>query len=153
MGEGIVRELGIDMYTLLYLKWITNKDPLYSTWNSAQCYVAAWIRWGVLGRMGYMFMYGWVPLLFTWNYHNIVNRLKSSKGKKMRERPQRTPLALLPSEDTAKRQPSMNKETDCHQILNLPAPWSWNFQPPEQWEINFYSLFFKKIKSWQFTTY
>ena len=30
------------MYTLLYLKWITNKDLLYSTWNSAQCYVAAW---------------------------------------------------------------------------------------------------------------
>ena len=24
-GEGIVREFGIDMYTLLYLKWITNK--------------------------------------------------------------------------------------------------------------------------------
>ena len=31
------------MFTLLYLKWITNKDLLYSTWNSAQCYVAAWI--------------------------------------------------------------------------------------------------------------
>ena len=26
--------LGMDMYTLLYLKWITNKDLLYSTWNS-----------------------------------------------------------------------------------------------------------------------
>ena len=23
--EGIVREFGIDMYTLLYLKWVTNK--------------------------------------------------------------------------------------------------------------------------------
>ena len=31
------------MSTLLYLKWITNKDLLYSTWNSAECYVAAWI--------------------------------------------------------------------------------------------------------------
>ena len=40
--KGIVREFWMDMYTLLYLKWITNKDPLYSTWNSAQCYVAAW---------------------------------------------------------------------------------------------------------------
>ena len=30
-GEGVVREFGIDMYTLLYLKWVTNKDPLYST--------------------------------------------------------------------------------------------------------------------------
>ena len=31
------------MYTLLYLKWITNKDLLYSPRNSAQCSVAAWI--------------------------------------------------------------------------------------------------------------
>ena len=27
--EGIVREFGMDMYTLLCLKWITNKDLLY----------------------------------------------------------------------------------------------------------------------------
>ena len=31
-----VRECGIDMYTPLYLKWITNKDLLYNTGNSAQ---------------------------------------------------------------------------------------------------------------------
>ena len=31
------------MYTLLYLKWITNKVLLYSTENSAQCYMGAWI--------------------------------------------------------------------------------------------------------------
>ena len=36
VGEGIVREFGMDMYTLLYLKCITNKDLLYSTGNSAQ---------------------------------------------------------------------------------------------------------------------
>ena len=30
MGEGVVREFGMDMYTLLYLKWITNKVLLYS---------------------------------------------------------------------------------------------------------------------------
>ena len=41
--EGIVSEFGIDMYTLLYLKRITNKDLLCSTGNSAQCYVAAWM--------------------------------------------------------------------------------------------------------------
>ena len=29
--EVIVREFGPDMYILLYLKWITNKDLLYST--------------------------------------------------------------------------------------------------------------------------
>ena len=31
------------MYTLLYLKLMTNKDLLYSAGNTAQCYVAAWI--------------------------------------------------------------------------------------------------------------
>ena len=60
-GEGlwgeIVREFGIDMSTLLYLKWITNKDLLYSTGNSAQCYVAAWMG-GEFGEKGYMYMYG-----------------------------------------------------------------------------------------------
>ena len=30
-GEGIVGELGMDMYTLLYLKWITNNDLLSSS--------------------------------------------------------------------------------------------------------------------------
>ena len=29
--------------TLLFLKWITNKNLLYSTRNSAQCYVLAWM--------------------------------------------------------------------------------------------------------------
>ena len=28
-----------------------------------------------LGENGYMYMYGWVPSLFTWNSHNIVNWL------------------------------------------------------------------------------
>ena len=42
-GNGIVRgSLGWNIYTQLYLKWITNKDLLYSTRNSVQCYVAAW---------------------------------------------------------------------------------------------------------------
>ena len=39
-GEGrIVTEFGINIYTLLYLKWITNKDLLYTTGNYAQYYV------------------------------------------------------------------------------------------------------------------
>ena len=42
-GDGMDGEFGMVMYTLLYLKWITNKDLLYSAGNSAQCYVAAWM--------------------------------------------------------------------------------------------------------------
>ena len=34
--------LGINMYTLIYLKWITKKVLLYGTGNSAQGHVAAW---------------------------------------------------------------------------------------------------------------
>ena len=57
MGEGIVRKFEMDIYTLLFLKWIINKDLLYSTWNSAQCYVTAgWER--SLGENEYMDMYG-----------------------------------------------------------------------------------------------
>ena len=41
LGGEIVREFGIDMYTVLYLNWIAIKGLLYSTENSAQCYVAA----------------------------------------------------------------------------------------------------------------
>ena len=37
-GERIIRVFGMDMDTVLYLKWITNKDLLYSAWNSAPCY-------------------------------------------------------------------------------------------------------------------
>ena len=36
-GEGIVREFGTDMYTLLGLKWITNKDVLCSTRELLLC--------------------------------------------------------------------------------------------------------------------
>ena len=43
-GEGIVREFGMDRCTQLYLKWITNKDLLYTTSNSAQYHVAVWIK-------------------------------------------------------------------------------------------------------------
>ena len=50
-GEGRVREFGIDRYILLYLKRITNKDLLYGTGNTAQCYVAAWTGGQLGGEM------------------------------------------------------------------------------------------------------
>ena len=56
-GDGIVSEFGMDMYTLSYLKWVTTKDLLYSTGNSAQCYVAAQMG-EELGKNGYVCTYG-----------------------------------------------------------------------------------------------
>ena len=41
--EGIFKEFRVDMYIMLYLKWRTHKNLLYSTWNSAQCYEIAWM--------------------------------------------------------------------------------------------------------------
>ena len=47
---------GMDRYTLPCLKGITNKDLLNSTWNSAQCYMAAGWEEG-LGENAYIYMY------------------------------------------------------------------------------------------------
>ena len=53
MGEAIVRELGNDRYALLYLKWITSKDLLFSTGNSPQ--YSVWKK--NLKQNGYMYIY------------------------------------------------------------------------------------------------
>ena len=46
------------MYTLLYLKRITNKALLYTIWNSAQCFVPAWMGGGLWERR--VNVYGWL---------------------------------------------------------------------------------------------
>jgi len=56
-GDGIVREFGIHMYNLLYLKWITNKNLLCSTRTLLN------VTWqpgweGSLRENGYLYMYG-----------------------------------------------------------------------------------------------
>ena len=45
-----IQDFGKVMYILLYLKWITNKNLLYSTWNSAQWYMPAWMEVGFEGE-------------------------------------------------------------------------------------------------------
>ena len=64
MGEGTVRESGMDMDTLLYLTWRTSKDLLDSTGSSAQGQVAAWMG----GEFGgeWLCAYVWLsPFLST----------------------------------------------------------------------------------------
>ena len=63
LGEGqmkaTVREFRSDMYTLIYLKWISSKIFLYSTGNSYY-YMAAWVG-GEFGRERihvYLYTYG-----------------------------------------------------------------------------------------------
>ena len=53
-GWGGNSEFETNMYTLLYLEWITNKALLYSTWNCAQCFAAAWMGGEFGGEWIYM---------------------------------------------------------------------------------------------------
>ena len=62
------REFEIDMYTLLYLKWITNKALPYSTWNSAQRCVTA--------RMGGEFEGEWIHV-HVWLSFFVVHMTRS----------------------------------------------------------------------------
>ena len=57
-NAGVVREFEINMFTLLYFKWITNKGLLSSTGNSAQCYVAAWMGGEFEGE--WIHVYAWL---------------------------------------------------------------------------------------------
>ena len=43
-GGGINQELGMNIHTLLYIRWIANKDLLYSTGNSTQYSVMTYMR-------------------------------------------------------------------------------------------------------------
>ena len=43
-GGGINQDLGMNIYTLLYIRQITNKDLLYSTGNSTQYSVITYMR-------------------------------------------------------------------------------------------------------------
>ena len=56
-GKGIVREFGMDMYRRLYLKWITSKYLLNTTWNSATLLSGSTDGRGNLRENGYMYIY------------------------------------------------------------------------------------------------
>ena len=78
------REFGMDMYTLLHLKWLTNKVLQHSTWNSFQCLWQP--RWEVsLGENGCVWL---SPLPSTWNYHKTINWLYSNTKLKVQKIPQ-----------------------------------------------------------------
>ena len=84
-GEGIFRELGMDMCILLHLKWIVNKDLQYSTWNSAQCYVAAWMG----GEFGgeWIHVYAWLnPLTAHLSQYCLFISYTSNHNKDFKKR-------------------------------------------------------------------
>ena len=90
------------MYTLLYLKWIINKDLIYSTWNSAYYNVAAWMggkfggEWIYVCRYIHIHIYIYIhiyiciyiymaeSLHFSPETHNIVHQLYPIQNKKVK---------------------------------------------------------------------
>ena len=66
----------VDGHTAIF-RVITNKVLLYRTGNFDQCNMQPDGR-GMWGENGYVYIYGWLSLLSTWNYHNIVNWLYSN---------------------------------------------------------------------------
>ena len=78
MGEGTVRESGMDMDTLLDLTRRTSKDLLDSTGDSAQCHVAAWMRGEFAGEGMHVYatLISFAVLkLHNLKLYNIVNWL------------------------------------------------------------------------------
>ena len=71
-------EIGIDIYTLLYIKQITNRNPLYSTGNSTQHSIMIYM--GKELEKKCMYVCRWVALLCSGNWHDIVNQLYSNKN-------------------------------------------------------------------------
>ena len=97
---GIFREFGKVMYPVLYSKWITNKDSQEGSQRELYS-VSPGCLDGFGGEWIHVYTYGWVPILLTRNYRNIVNRLyphtkRSLKFKKQNLLPN-TGLTTAPS--------------------------------------------------------
>ena len=71
-------EIGIDIYTLLHMKQMTNKDLLY---KRKELYSILWPMWENNPReSGYMYICNQVTLLYSRNEHNIVSQLYSNEN-------------------------------------------------------------------------
>ena len=59
------------MYTLLLLRWVSNRDLLIAQRTLLKVLWQPGQEWS-LRENGSVYVFGSVPSLFTWNYHNIV---------------------------------------------------------------------------------
>ena len=56
-------------------RWNETQTQFALSWHKLHEQLRTKILFSHLGENGYMYMYDWVPSLFTWNYQNIVNWL------------------------------------------------------------------------------
>ena len=75
MGDGGMElEFGIIRGKLSYIEWINDKVQLYSKGNS--------IQYPVMRHNGKEYMYNWITLPYSRNWHNIEISYTSIKKKK-----------------------------------------------------------------------
>ena len=109
-GEGIIRESGMDMYTLLYLNWITSRVLLHSTGNSAQCSAAAWLG----GGSGGVWMYGQ-----DFPHRSAVKRLPANVGD---------------LQETRVQEDNLEEEMATHaSVLAWKSPWTEELGADSPW--------------------
>ena len=141
--------------------------------------MAAW-RGGEFGGNGSMYMYGWVPSLFTWNYHNSVNQLwsevkwscsvMSNSARPHRRQPTRLPcpwdslgrntgvgcrfllqcMKVKSESEVAQSCPTLSNPMDC----SPPGSLSIGFSRQEYWRgMPLPSHFWEKCKNTQIHMY
>ena len=97
VAPSIVREFEMDVHTLPYLKWITNKDFMYRAGSSARHCVAAWMGEGWGRKDTCVCMSESLPGTpeMSQQRHNVVNRLYANANKKFKKKKR---VASLPQE-------------------------------------------------------
>ena len=70
----------MNTYAWLHLEWIPNRDLLYSTGNSAQCSVAAWMGGEFGGEWVYIYIYIYMTESLRCAPETITTSLISSGG-------------------------------------------------------------------------
>ena len=70
--DGIYWEIELDIYTLQYIKYITNKNLLYSTANFIHSTVGPNLE-GNPEKWGYKYKHGWFIFLYNRKWHSSVN--------------------------------------------------------------------------------
>ena len=73
--RGMAWGFGMGICTLRYMEWLANRDLLHSTGKSTQYSVIIYMGKN-LKKNGGVYLYNWMTLLWSRNYHNIVNQLQ-----------------------------------------------------------------------------
>ena len=124
------------------LKWTTTRT--YCIAHETLLNVMWQSGWeGSLGENGYMYIYGWVPSLFTWNSHNIVSWLKLQYKIKIKKQTNKQTKITQEFSNPMIKSKSLRQPYKAHHGLALPLTSSLTTHtsfpsPPEN--LNLYFL-------------